>query len=96
MILCDIGNTTFHFKTKNEDFKIGVKDSLKKLSKYKGKIYFISVNEKAMKRLRKLYPNCIDIKDIITFDTSYEGMGVDRKVVCKFKKMQLLLIVEVQ
>ena len=84
MILCDIGNTTFNFKTNKKDFKIAVKDSLKKLSLFKGQIYFISVNEKATKRLLKKYPDSINIKDIISFDTTYKGMGIDRKVVCSY------------
>jgi len=91
MILCDIGNTTFHFKTKNKDFKIAVKDSLKKLTKLKGQIYFISVNEKASKRLLKKYPDSINIKDIINFDTKYIGMGIDRKVVCSYLKDAIIV-----
>ncbi|MEA3554938.1 MAG: type III pantothenate kinase [Campylobacterota bacterium] len=91
MILCDIGNTTFHFNTKKKDFKIGVKDSLKKLFKYKEIIYFISVNEKATKKLLKNYPNSVNIKDIISFDTSYVGMGTDRKVVCSYLKNAIIV-----
>ena len=82
MILCDIGNTTFHFKTKTKDFKIGVNESLKSLFLKKDKIYFISVNKKASKKLLKYYPNSKNIEYIIDFETKYEGMGIDRKVVC--------------
>ena len=84
MILCDIGNTTFHFKTKKRDFKIGVKESFKNISLDKSQIYFISVNKTATKRLLKRYPNSIDIKNIIKFKTSYIGIGIDRKVVCSY------------
>ena len=84
MILCDIGNTTFHFKTKKKDFKIGVKDSLEKLSLDKGQIYFISVNDKATKKLISSCPSAINIKNIINFHTKYIGMGIDRQVVCSY------------
>ncbi|MEA3497697.1 MAG: type III pantothenate kinase [Campylobacterota bacterium] len=89
--MCDIGNTTFHFKVGKKDFKIGVNDSLENLSRYKGEIYFISVNEKATKRLLKKYPDAIDIKDIINFNTSYVGMGTDRKVVCSYLKNAIIV-----
>lgn len=88
MILCDIGNTTFHFKNKRKDFRIDVKKNIKKNSKNKidssKPIYFISVNEKATKRLQKNYPNTINLKDLINFKTSYNGMGIDRVVVCDY------------
>lgn len=85
MILCDIGNTTYHFKTKNKDFKILVKDNIKKIKELnkKDKIYFISVNEKAAKKLLKYYPNAFNLENILKFQTKYKGMGIDRKVVCK-------------
>lgn len=83
MILCDIGNTTYHFKTKNKTFKISTKDSLSKLPLYeKEKIYFISVNKKATKEFIKKYPDAINLKSLINFKTAYEGMGIDRQVVC--------------
>lgn len=83
MVLCDIGNTTFHFKTKNKDFKIEVKSDIKKLPKLKDpKIYFISVNEKGTKKFIKRYPKAINIGKIINFKTKYKGMGIDRQVVC--------------
>ena len=91
MILCDIGNTTFHFKIKNKDFKIGVNNSLKSIFKKKDKIYFIGVNKKATKKLIEQYPNAIDIKDMIDFTTDYHGMGIDRKVVCSYIKNGIIV-----
>ena len=82
MILCDIGNTTYHFKTKNKTFKIGVKESLSTLPNYKDEIYFISVNKHASKRFLRKFPKAINLKSVISFDTAYEGMGIDRQVVC--------------
>ena len=91
MILCDIGNTTFHFKIKNKDFKIGVNGSLKFLFQKKDKIYFISVNKKATKKLLKQYPNSVDIKNLIDFETDYKGMGIDRQVVCSYIKDGIII-----
>ncbi len=82
MVLCDIGNTTFHFKIGKKDFRIGVDEKRKDLPLINAAIYFISVNEKATKKFMKKYPNAIDIKDIIKFETNYKGIGIDRQVVC--------------
>lgn len=84
MILCDIGNTTFHFKSKSKSFKIGLEQSLKKVKIGKEKLYFISVNEKGTKQLLKHFPKAIDISSLIDFKTSYKGMGLDRQLVCKY------------
>jgi len=85
MILCDIGNSTYHFKSDKKDFKIGVNESLEALPQYK-KIYFISVNKKATKTLLKKYPKALNLEDFIEFTTAYEGMGIDRKIVCTYIK----------
>ena len=80
MILCDIGNTNFHFEIENKliDTKnCDIKDK---------KIYFISVNEEKKKELLKLNPNSIDLSNYISFDTSYKGLGIDRIMVCKTVK----------
>ncbi len=82
MILCDIGNTTYHFKKYKKDFKISIKDDLTKLIKLKGEMYFISVNSKATKKLLDKFPYAIDLETMITFNTQYVGLGLDRKIVC--------------
>ncbi len=79
MILCDIGNTTFHFLINGKHKKFFINDSLPKIDET---IYFISVNEKATSKLRKNYTNCIDIEELLKFDTIYKGMGLDRKIAC--------------
>ena len=84
MILCDIGNTTYHFKTNENSFKIKIKESLEELPKYKEPIYFISVNKKATKKLLKKYPKAINLENKIQFKTAYQGMGIDRQVVCNY------------
>lgn len=79
MVFCDIGNTTFHFKFKNKDFKISHKEKLPKLS---GTIYFVSVNQKGTNKLLDKYPKAINIETILEFKTKYSGMGIDRKIAC--------------
>lgn len=91
MNLCDIGNTTFHFKTKSEDFRIGVEESLETLKPLKKELYFLSVNTKATDKLLKKFPTAIDIAPHIHFDTNYQGMGVDRQIVCKYIKNGIIV-----
>lgn len=81
MILCDIGNTTFHFLDGRKSIRIALNDNLPEFSKT---IYFISVNKRATKKLKEKYPNAINLKKYITFDTKYQGMGIDRVVACLF------------
>lgn len=50
MILCDIGNTTYHFLIKGKHKKYFLDE---KVPKFEDEIYFISVNEKASKKLLK-------------------------------------------
>ncbi len=82
MTLCDIGNTTFAFKSKKRKFKLSIDSKLNSFPKIKGKIYFVSVNKKATNKFLTKYPQAINIKDLISFKTSYKGMGIDRQVAC--------------
>jgi len=84
MILCDIGNTTFHFKTKTKDFKIEINKSIKSIFPKDKNIYFISVNQKATKKLLKYYPKAINLEKYIKINSSYIGMGIDRKIVSSY------------
>ena len=91
MILCDIGNTTYHFLIKQQDFKISVKDSLKSLVFYE-QIYFISVNKKATKKFLKQFPNAIDLEPYITLSTKYnQTLGIDRQVVSLYAKNKIIV-----
>jgi type III pantothenate kinase len=92
LILCDIGNTTFHFydTKKNIFIKIFLDEDLPK--KYKNKIiYFISVNQKATKKLKKYYKNSIDVAKMLKFKTKYKGMGIDRQVACSYYKNSIII-----
>lgn len=84
LILCDIGNTTYHFcnTTNGKDFKVLLSDKLPKA--LDSRIYYISVNKKAAKKLIKNFPDAIDLKDHIKFNTKYQGMGIDRILACSY------------
>ena len=50
LILCDIGNTTYHFLVKGKHKKYFLDE---KVPTFNDEIYFVSVNEKASKKLIK-------------------------------------------
>lgn len=80
MILCDIGNTSFHFFDMESGFDFKVFDF--NLPVLERQIYFISVNDQKSAIFFKKYPSAINLEQKIVFDTNYQGMGIDRKVVC--------------
>lgn len=82
MILCDIGNTTYHFLVKGKHKKYFLDE---KVPKFDDEIYFVSVNEKATKRLLKKNPHAKNINKLLTFQTSYQGLGIDRALACTFQ-----------
>ena len=82
MILCDIGNTTFHFLIKEKHKKYFLDE---KIPKFADEIYYISVNKKATKKLLKNNPEAKNIEDIMNFQTSYKGLGKDRALACSFQ-----------
>lgn len=79
MILCDIGNTTYHFLINGVHKKYLLDENLPFFDE---PIYFISVNDKATLKLQNSYKNCINLEGFLDFKTEYKGMGIDRKVVC--------------
>lgn len=86
MILCDIGNSTFHFLIGENDFKIGVDENLDIdiFDNIAGEIYFISVNEIATEVFKAKFPNSIDLKCNFSLKTTYgTTLGIDRIVACK-------------
>jgi len=75
MILCDIGNTSYHFLDENRAYKRDVKSF--NPQNLEENIYFISVNLALKKRLSKLQ-NWIDLSQYIEKSSYYETMGIDR------------------
>ncbi|GHV59649.1 type III pantothenate kinase [Campylobacterota bacterium] len=82
MILCEIGNTHYHFMQRGKIWKASVHSTPDlKLEKDEA-IYAISVNSAALKRLGKHYL-VIDIEPFVKLDSEYKGLGIDRAVACK-------------
>ncbi|MCP4970967.1 MAG: type III pantothenate kinase [Arcobacter sp.] len=88
MILCDIGNTSFHFLINEKHYKYFISEDLPKLDE---EIYFVSVNEEGTKKLKKNYTKCIDINQYLDFKTSYIGMGIDRQIACVAYKNAIIV-----
>ncbi len=79
MVLCDIGNSTFHFLVDGKEYKYFLNENF---PQFEQKVYFISVNETATLKLKLTYDEIIDLEPYIDFETTYKGMGLDRKVGC--------------
>ena len=88
MILCDIGNTTFHFLINEEHKKCFLDEELPNFDET---IYFISVNKKATEKLINTYTKCIDLENYLNFKTIYQGMGLDRKIACDGYKNAIIV-----
>jgi type III pantothenate kinase len=88
MILCDIGNSTFHFLVNEKEYKISVNEKLEQLDFLKNNmsdVYFISVNEKGTKEFKDKFPHGVNLAENLKFNTKYSNnLGVDRVVACKF------------
>ena len=80
MLLCDIGNTSYHFLDGEFSFKKSVA-SFNPLN-IKEKVYYISVNKKLADELAGL-SNWINLADFIDMAPYYETMGIDRVVACE-------------
>ena len=77
MLLCDIGNTSYHFLDGEKDYKKDVKSF--DASTINDNVYYISVNSEVNAVLKTL-KNWIDISDFIDKSKYYETMGIDRIV----------------
>jgi len=77
MLLCDIGNTSYHFYDGENQYKKSVLDF--DPTSLKEKIYFISVN-KALESLLLSLQNWINLSNFIDRSRYYESMGIDRVV----------------
>ncbi len=75
MLLCDIGNTSYHFLDGEKDFKHSV-DSFNP-SSIEEKVYYISVNKKVDEILKDL-DNWIDLSLEVDMGVYYPTMGIDR------------------
>ncbi|MDR1911880.1 MAG: type III pantothenate kinase [Helicobacteraceae bacterium] len=81
MILCEIGNTHYHFMQSGRIWKTAI-NSTPDLKLEKGEtIYVVSVNSDATRRLARRY-QIFDLEPFVKLDTLYYGLGVDRAVAC--------------
>jgi type III pantothenate kinase len=80
MLLCDVGNTSFHFFDGNNDYKKDVKsfDS----STITQEVFYICVNPHLTEVL-KLLKNWVDLSLYIDMSKYYETMGIDRIMACE-------------
>lgn len=80
ILLCDIGNTSYHFLDSTHDYKENVStfnpDSIER------KVYYICVNPTISKVLESLH-NWINIASMIDMKPYYKTMGIDRIVACE-------------
>ena len=88
MILCDIGNTTFHFSIDGKEKRYLVSANI---PNFEQKVYYVSVNENATAKLRLTNDEIIDLEPFIDFKTKYVGMGLDRKIACCFLEDAVLV-----
>ncbi len=80
MLLCDIGNTSYHFLDGDKDYK----ESVKTFNPHAitDKVYYICVNPHAKKILESL-ENWIDLSGHVDMKNYYDTMGIDRIVACE-------------
>ena len=76
MILADIGNSYIKVYERGAIVRLSIDEGIKRYASKK--LYYISVNN----NIKKIPTAWIDISDTIEVDTSYKGLGIDRKAVC--------------
>ena len=80
-ILCDIGNSFLHFYYSGKIWREDPGDITPK--KPHIPIYYISVNPNFEKKLLDSHKKCINLAPYIDVQTSYVGLGIDRKAACR-------------
>ncbi len=75
MLLCDIGNTSYHFLDDIKEYKESVRTFDPK--SIEEKVFYICVNSKVQKQIQNL-KNWIDLSSYISMQKYYETMGKDR------------------
>ena len=80
MLLCDIGNTSYHFFNNTKDYK--EETSSFNPATIKERVYYICVNPHA-KMILKTHDNWIDLSGHVEISRYYETMGVDRIFACE-------------
>lgn len=82
MILCDIGNSRYHFYCKGKTWSHDASSVPKIDTQQLGdEIFAISVRDDAYERLAREYSVTL-LNDVVDFDTNYKGLGIDRAAAC--------------
>jgi len=91
MLLCDIGNTSYHFfdTISNQDYKKSVKDFNPK--RINETIYYICV-QPDIKILLKEIENWIDISKYLDMKNYYKTMGIDRIIACEAVEKDAVIV----
>lgn len=80
MLLCDVGNTSYHFYDDGVDYKEQTKSFLPQT--IKETVYYICVNPR-VKKVLILLQNWVDLSSYISMDKYYSTMGIDRIFACE-------------
>ncbi len=80
MLLCDIGNTSYHFLSDDNDYKESVTAFTP--SSITQKVYYICVNSFVQQKL-DILDNWINLKPHVDMSNYYETMGIDRIFACE-------------
>ncbi len=80
MLLCDIGNTSYHFLDGGKDYKKSV--TTFKPQSVEEEIFYICVNPEVTKIL-KHQKNWINLAKFVDMKNYYETMGIDRIFACE-------------
>ncbi len=80
MLLCDVGNTSYHFLDDEKDYKKSV--SVFNPADVKERVFYICVNPNVKEVLQRL-DNWIDLSNRVNMKNYYSTMGVDRIFACE-------------
>lgn len=81
MLLCDIGNSRYHFYYKGKIWHESIDITPKIDPMFGSEIYALSVQKEALERLQRNY-NVYLLNHLVSLDTNYKGLGVDRSAAC--------------
>jgi len=88
MLLCDIGNTSYHFYDEKEDYRKDV-ESFDPLT-CKERVYYINVNTTVASKIENL-DNWIDLSLHVRWEKYYDTMGIDRIFACEAVENALII-----
>ena len=88
MLLCDIGNTSFHFYDLQHDSKKSVNNF--DPASITEDVHYICVHPRIKKELKQL-PNWHDLEKRIDRSRYYETMGIDRIMACEAVKSGVIV-----